>query len=118
MGQKDTYDQGDVIVPLCCLPFCCLHGRYFLYPASAQEAETELKDKERREKEEADEWRRQLASKSEQFRVSEEDVVRRLLEIEASMDYEKQRAQTRELEEIAGADARKQEAIVKAKEKL
>merc|ERR1712048_406846 len=49
---------------------------------------------------------------------TEEDVVRRLLEIEASMDYEQQRAKTRDLEDKACADALLEEAHVKAKGKI
>jgi hypothetical protein len=96
---KDPYDEGDVVVPMCCIPFCCLHGRYFLYRTSGTEGEAELSKQEHLEKKVSQGLQKSAAEKAEQFRIAEEQAARRLLELEAKFDAERQRTRMRDVEE-------------------
>lgn len=93
---KDPCDKGDVVIPPCCLPFCCVHGRYFLYSTSVREAEAAL--------------RNQAAMLAEEFRLQQEEAAQRVLELEASIESEWQRAE----EDAAEAEKRLQEALAES----
>jgi len=93
---KDPCDKGDVVIPPCCLPFCCVHGRYFLYSTSVREAEAAL--------------RNQAATLAEDIRLQQEEAAQRVLELEASIESEWQRAE----EDSTEAEKRLQEALAES----
>jgi hypothetical protein len=111
-GQvKDPHDEGDVVVPMCCFPFCCLHGRYYLYTASVEEVQAEVQGHREREQRLASTRRQQAAARAEEFRVAQEENARRLLELEALIQSERQRAEAREREETQEAQQKHEKAL-------
>lgn len=117
-GHKDSYDEGDVIVPICCFPFCCLHGRFFLYSATAREAESEIKTREEQERKTTNHFRNMAASKAEEFRLTQEVAARRLLELEALIEAEQQRSEARERDDEQEAKKILDVAVAEAKDQF
>jgi len=112
---KDPYDEGDILVPLCCFPFCCMHGRYYLYTATAEEVEKQLQHQEMQEKRLAAEARQRVAARADEFRVTQEEGARRLLELETLMESEQQRSKAREREEQEQSQKKYEKALAEVK---
>jgi hypothetical protein len=103
------------VVPLCCLPFCCVHGRYYLYTATVEEVQKQLEEQEVKEKRLAAETRQKASARAEEFRVTQEEGARRLLELETFMQSEQQRSEAREREEREQAQKQYEKALAELK---
>uniref|UniRef100_A0A7S0AAA3 Sphingomyelin synthase-like domain-containing protein n=1 Tax=Pyrodinium bahamense TaxID=73915 RepID=A0A7S0AAA3_9DINO len=99
---KAGCDAGDVVVPPCCLPFCCLHGRYFLHAWPASQARQAL--------------RAQTEAKkvAEDFRMEQQEAARVGLELEAQLESVRQRSQLRRRQDEAEAERRFSERAAEA----
>jgi len=103
LESKEGCDVGDVVVPPCCIPFCCVHGRYFLYTKSAASVE----ESQRAEAE--------AMRAAEEFRVEQEEAARRLLQLEAQLEAVKQRVPVRERQGEADAERQFAERLAEAR---
>eukprot|EP00448_Togula_jolla_P018904 CAMPEP_0170572608 /NCGR_PEP_ID=MMETSP0224-20130122/2309_1 /TAXON_ID=285029 /ORGANISM="Togula jolla, Strain CCCM 725" /LENGTH=609 /DNA_ID=CAMNT_0010895113 /DNA_START=44 /DNA_END=1870 /DNA_ORIENTATION=- len=107
---KEGRDVGDVVVPPCCFPFCCMHGRYFLYTApvgSSERARQEMKLEQRTQ---------QATRVAEEFRTEQEETARRMLELEAQLDAVRQRASKHQQTAASEVERAAIEAIAQARE--
>lgn len=96
---QDPHDDGDVVVPICCFPFCCLHGRFFLYSVSVEETEAALQSQDEREQRNNAELQQRAAKKAEEFRIAQEQTTQRLIELDALIRFERERSEMRDREE-------------------
>lgn len=112
--MRDPGDEGDVLVPLCCVPFCCVHGRYFLHGISAGQAEEELREREEAHSRQEERLCEALRSQAEEAWAKEDDAVAQLLEFQALSESEPQRSRARVDQLLQAADRR----LVQAKREL
>jgi len=93
-GIREGCDNGDVLVPPCCVPFCFLHGRYFIHTKPASQV---LDDMQKRA-----EARRLTAV----YQTESEDADCRISELQAQLATARQDAQLREQQEAVEAEHR------------
>lgn len=102
---KETADLGDIVVSPCCFPFCGFHGRYFLFP---QTAEVELK--RRAEEEQQLKERDEAARIIEQQSHEQQEAQRRIVELESQREELRNQALARDKQDTEVSDAPLREA--------
>lgn len=107
---RDPGDEGDVLVPLCCVPFCFVHGRYFLHGVTASQAEEELHDREEAHSRQEERLREAVRCQAEEAWAEEDDAVRQLLEFQVLSESEPQRSRARVDQLLEAADRRLMQA--------
>jgi len=98
-GAARGQDAGDILVPLCCVPFCCFHGRYFLYRQSASQVQETLRAEA------------QIRAAADEFRSRQEEAATYLMELEAKLEYSRQCAIVRDRQDAIEAEHRLQEQL-------
>jgi len=101
-GAARGRDAGDVLVPLCCVPFCCFHGRYFLYRQSASQVQETLRAEA------------QVRAAADDFGSRQEEAATYLLELEAKLDYSRQCANVRDRQDAIEVERQLQEQLDRA----
>jgi len=100
---KGGCDVGDVVVPPCCMPFCFMHGRYFLHTKPADQVQAAMR---------AQAEARRVA---EEFRLEQEEATRRVMELETQLKAVRQRSELRERQDDADMQRRLGDQLAEAR---
>mmetsp|Transcript_27643 Transcript_27643/g.60849 ORF Transcript_27643/g.60849 Transcript_27643/m.60849 type:complete len:513 (+) Transcript_27643:85-1623(+) len=117
--QAKHHDEGDVVLPPCCMPFlCCAHGRYFVYLESASEKEEALVELRKQEHERERVLRMETMKAVHAFQDKEHSVLAEILELESCRAMEQLQARENEETNAEEAERQKEIAIAEVKAKV
>jgi len=121
--QADNRKQAnssdcDIIVAPCCLPFCCLQGRYYLYSSSAAEAAEAMTVQKRNERHLSPAAQNERKRISEEHRLYHEESARRISVLQKRIDSERERSKAQDAEATAAAQVRLRDQIAEAEQQF